>query len=827
MVSRVRRVEKWGSVRGLSVAYRCGWLSWAAILIFILASVCVGLLTWVGPARAAASEFALPDGRSWELVSPPNKHGAGIEAAAREGSVIQAAANGSALTYVAAGPISSDAAGNRALEYSQVFAHRTSGGWASEDIATPHEEIGPLLPGELAEYKFFSENLSLGLVEPKGETPLPPLEKGAEKTVYLRNDSSGSYLPLVTDANVRAGAKFGEEEASNVLTFVAATPDLAHIVLESPEALMSKYPSSRRGVEPNLYEWSSGVLQQVNVLPDGKTTAEEESLVRLGANSKIVRNAVSADGARVVWSANIVSSAGAQRHLFMRNMASEKTGQLDVPEAGVTGGEGEPEFQDASSSDSRVFFTDGVRLTSDATASGSGAPDLYVFEATGGDPLDGGLVDLTAHTEFGESADVQGVIPGASEDGSYVYFVANGVLAAGARPGDCEFPPAPAATCNLYVEHNNGTVWEAPKFVAALSNEDELDWGAGGVVNLTYLTSRVSPNGEYLAFMSDRSLTGYDNRDVVSGEPDEEVYLYDAHTGRLACASCNPAKSRPSGVFDPNFNEEPSGPSAMLIDQRGVWSGHWLAGSVPGWTPVDLAHALRQPRYLSDTGRLFFDSSDELVPDDVNGVEDVYEYEPEGSGCGSASQSLSEVFKQESAMEPAGCVALISSGTSSRESAFLDASGLGLGGEEGEDVFFLTAAQLTMQDVDSAFDIYDAHMCSAASPCLTPVLGVAAACEEVSSCRGPSVPQPESFGPPATATFVGASNLVVTPVPAATKPRAATRRQLLRKALEACGRRSKRRQGACERRARLRYGARSRASRSDRGVDHAMGGWLR
>ena len=42
------------------------------------------------------------------------------------------------------------------------------------------------------------------------------------------------------------------------------------------------------------------------------------------------------------------------------------------------------------------------------------------------------LKDLTVG-RFGESADVLGVL-GASEDGSYVYFVANGVLAAGASP---------------------------------------------------------------------------------------------------------------------------------------------------------------------------------------------------------------------------------------------------------------------------------------------------------------------------------------------------------------------------------------------------------
>ncbi len=821
MVSRARQIEEWSPIRDLRTAYKGGRLSQTMIHTFILA--CVGLLPWVVPARAVASKFALPDGRSWELVSPPNKHGAGIEAAGGVGSVIQAAANGSALTYVALGSISSDPAGNRALEYSQVFTHRTSGGWISEDIATPHEEVGDLQAGSLAEYKFFSEDLSVGLVEPKGETPLPPLEKGAEKTIYLRNDSNGSYLPLVTSANVRAGAKFGEEETNNVLGFVAATPDLDHIVLESPEALTSKYPSSLRGGESNLYEWSSGVLQQVNVLPNGKTTVEEESthLVKLGANSKIVRNAVSADGTHVVWSATeeVVSSPGIHVHLYMRDMAAEKTVQLDVPEAGVNGSESEPEFQDASSNDSRVFFTDRVPLTSDA-----GAGDLYVFEAASGNPLGGKLIDLTPHTGLGENAAVQGIIPGASEDGSYVYFVANGALAPEANPGNCEMNLAPALTCNLYVEHNNGTTWETPKFIATLSNEDELDWGAAGVLDLTYLTSRVSPNGEYLAFMSDRSLTGYDNRDVISGEPDEEVYLYDARTGRLACASCNPTGSRPSGVFDPRFSEEPSGPSAMLIDLAGVWSGHWLAASLPGWTSTDDTHALRQPRYLSNSGHLFFDSSDALVPDDVNNVEDVYEYEPEGPWCSSVSQATSEVFKPARGTEPAGCVALISSGTSSRESAFLDASGLGPGGEEGEDVFFLTAAQLTRQDVDSAFDVYDAHKCSAASPCLTLVAGGAAACEEVSSCRGPSAPQPESFGPPASVTFAGATNSVATPVPTTTTPRAATRRQLLRKALKACGHRSKRRRGACERRARLRYGPRSRASRAGIGVNRAMGG---
>ena len=47
-----------------------------------------------------------------------------------------------------------------------------------------------------------------------------------------------------------------------------------------------------------------------------------------------------------------------------------------------------------------------------------------------------------------------------------------------------------------------------------------------------------------------RSLTGYDNTDAASGEPDAEVYLYDAEpaaSAQLRCVSCNPSGARPSG----------------------------------------------------------------------------------------------------------------------------------------------------------------------------------------------------------------------------------------------------------------------------------------
>ena len=139
------------------------------------------------------------------------------------------------------------------------------------------------------------------------------------------------------------------------------------------------------------------------------------------------------------------------------------------------------------------------------------------------------------------AAGSHGAVVGASEDGSWVYFVADGVLAAGAEHGQP----------NLYVRHAGTT-----RLVAVLSRADRPDW-AGQIGRIDAISARVSPNGEWLAFMSQRSLTGYDNRDAVGGKPDEEVYLYNASSERLVCASCDPTGARPLGeVFGSESEEE-------------------------------------------------------------------------------------------------------------------------------------------------------------------------------------------------------------------------------------------------------------------------------
>ena len=121
--------------------------------------------------------------------------------------------------------------------------------------------------------------------------------------------------------------------------------------------------------------------------------------------------------------------------------------------------------------------------------------------------------------------------------------------------------------------------------------------------------------------MSNRPLTGYENTDTDhpgEGIRDQEVYLYDAASRLLTCVSCN-ATGPSIGVHDVEHAGEGQG---LVVDRRGDWAGAYLAGSLPGWDPLGLDGALHQPRYLSDSGRLFFNSPDPLVPQAGNAIEE-------------------------------------------------------------------------------------------------------------------------------------------------------------------------------------------------------------
>jgi hypothetical protein len=721
--------------------------------------------------QQAGGEFALPDGRQYEMVTPPEKEGALFDGLSREDNiVIQASVDGDAIADMATQPTEGEPQ-SYANDVS-VLSTRDAGGWSSQDIAGPHDKAaGPgFVNGQ--ESRFFSENLSHVVTQQIGLfTPLSP--EASEQTPYVRTNffnenvnercegsyrtSSTCFQPLVTSANTPKGTEFGGnnvsiEECIQFICgplFVDATPDLSHIVLESSVQLTST-PGS------GYYEWSGGQLQS---LP-GVLVGPNRSVDGMAA-----RHAISADGERVLFESGGLESGG----LGLFEVAKRETVQLDSAELGCGSCEsGSGFFETASSDDSRVFFLDEKRLTANSGAiSGNlDSGDLYECEMVlVADKPKCNLSDLTPPlVAGGEAANVVAVL-GASEDGSYVYFAAAGRLTPGAASGECMhslISDWQTEGCNVYVRHNGVTQLVSHGWLGAASdtNPQEL--------------ARVSPDGRWLAFMSPKSLTGYDTLDAASGQPDAEVYLYHAETspsgtlegGKLTCASCNPTGAQPAGA------------SPMAAKGPGEEALGWNAASIPSWTHFqkETLNSVYQSRYLSDSGRLFFDSNDALVPQDVNGTGDVYEYEPAGipvdeHACSSTSSSGSEVFKPAHAFdvggvrgeEGAGCVALISSGASNVESSFLDAS------ESGDDVFFLTASKLAPQDFDTALDVYDAHECTSASPCIAPPASTPPPCATEASCKSSPTPQPGVYGLPSSATFSGPGNVTTISTPVTPK----------------------------------------------------------
>lgn len=756
-------------------------------------------------ALSSGGEAMLPDGRAWELVSPPKKYGASILPLA-SAAISQAAAAGNAVTYAANAPTEANPHGNS--NRSQVLSVREPGGWSSQDLATPHiPATGTGCPNT---YSFFSDDLVSATVQPCGEFEPSLSPVASEQTLYLRtNFLSGDVnqpctascdLPLVTGcpsqgrvcapsvaehANVPPGTLFGESH----LTPLGVTPDLSHVVFESNDVALDKtpVPAGKGG----LYEWVHGVLTLIGIV---------DKVVTLGTNQATEPfQAISDSGSRVIFNGESEGQSG----LLLRDVSRGESVQLDAAESGcLSEGEcrsGGSIFQGASGDGSWIFFTSQFRLTKNAGAS-EGHPDLYECHMVAiAGRLHCQLADLTPPGLFKESTDIAGRVLGIGRDGASVYFAANGKLTAGAVNGNCNAGQAPSeagAKCNLYVLQRSGIEWGAPRLIAVLSSQDKPDWGA----SLPRHTARVSPNGGWLTFQSEASLTGYDNRDVMSGKRDEEVYLYREDTGTLVCASCNPSGARPLGIEAVNEAEPP-----IALPEETWGQQQWIAGSVPGWVPFKGLIALYQPRYLSDSGRLFFNSSDGLVPGAVNHAEDVFEYEPVGvGGCSSSSIGQSVAFfGGESGTfnrGAGGCVGLLSSGGEVGESAFLDAN------ESGGDVFFLTSAKLAAGDTDSSLDVYDAHECSLGSPCLSAPSVLPPPCVSGDSCKGAPSPQPDSFGAPASSTFSGADDASASATSGKPVVKPLTRAEKLARALKVCRRKSKKKRVTCQRQARRQYG---------------------
>jgi len=320
----------------------------------------------------------LPDGRGWEMVSPPDKNGGGVAApeSIAAGGTLQAAAQGGGATYSSA---SSFAGGAGAPPASQYIATRSASGWSTQNITVPIFSGSYDLAKGGVPYRLFSSDLARGLLLngkgcrgeasgcPVPNSTLPGTDAPAGyQDYYLRSTSSGGFEAMLGPGETGLS---GESASQFEVTLAGASPDLAHVILSSCAKLSASATSGCPG-EANLYESSTGAgtLKQVNASP-GATLAAQ------GAN------AVSGDGARVYF-----YEGG---NLFVRDGSA-----LKQADAGAGGG---GTFELASSDGSLAYFAKGG--------------DLYRYAAT-----------TNTATKLISTADVQGVL-GAAGNGANLYYL--------------------------------------------------------------------------------------------------------------------------------------------------------------------------------------------------------------------------------------------------------------------------------------------------------------------------------------------------------------------------------------------------------------------
>jgi len=756
---------------------------------------------------------ALPDCRAYELVSPLKKNDRGVEAIDSRASVSDQASGpeASAVAYISRGSFANP---RGATEYGRYISRRGADGWLTQGV-TPLSVAFEPVPVAFAEL-LFTPDLSTGLVFSQ-DVPLVSGEEAGYDGLYVADLASTpvSYQ-MVTNVNPRYAPY--EEQQVGYPSAVGVSTDLSHVAFQQ----VGNLTVNAEGTNGHVYEWAGGKLSLVDVPPAG-TKFEYGDQAGAPGNFGLPRygdtwHAVSADGLRVFFTAGSEGNGGNQGlvgQLYVREnpeqeQSPEPAGKctvssdactVEVSASQRTNTKGEPEpdpngpqpayFRDANAEGTRVFFTSRAELTSEANTDEDKTANLYEYDFD--KPEGKQLTDLTVNAEANGAA-VLGLVTASEnvgEENSYVYFVANGVLASNenanketAQRGNCkqgEEELTGERTCNLYVAHYDGGSWKT-KFIATLTGGsgensgsellgDERDWVGyeGGTLGYDTgpesHTARVTPNGAMLAFESERSLTGYDNEPVEPGAgeneykcteggsgitksnlavPCREVYLYDAVTGKLVCASCDPSGARPVGAAE--------------------LGGQERSGLLP-------ASVYYLSRNLSENGgRLFFQSSDALVPHDSNRRLDVYEWEQPASPAEAAKAENSCTFSSPTfSASSGGCVFPISDVAGDFKSKFVDASA------SGDNVFIATEDQLVPEaDADSRANVYDARV-GGGFPVTTP----RPPCNNGDSCKPPVSSQPGVFGAPASATFFGPGN----PTPAgggASNPQKKTTKKTVR-----------------------------------------------
>jgi hypothetical protein len=718
--------------------------------------------------RIENNSIALPDCRAWELVSPADAGGEvyapvqGVDGAPLVSEVpSRAAAGGEGVVYVADPPVLGGNGAQGEGLGDQWLAGRAPSGWTA-NVLTP--SIAPVATNEEG-YQAFSADLSRGVFYSFGtdsSNVIPSLAPGAPpdcRVLYSHAgaDADSGFQPLFSETQETGKTR----ENCGVPFFAGASADYSHLFFQTEAALL---PGVKSGTNPSgnnplnqeerclsgcdLYASVDGQTTLVSRLPSGAqvggATFGAPGLLPLERPD--FGQAVSADGSRAFWT-------------------DTSTGKIYVRE-----GVGTPEAKTVQVSAGKAQYWTATPDGRYAYYTENGALFRFDLQAEPGHQRE---------TLAPAGAGVQGVIGvnETGEDGSYLYFVAAGKLSPQAEARACEVGEAVAEEdghlpvgygCNLYLLHGGET-----KFIAALSAQDDnfTDPATRGAVGLLAgvwrpdLSSRLAqltPDGHSLVFQSVLHLT-----DADADVPVASVFDYDAEAGLLSCVSCNPSGADAQAEVALRGR----GATSLSLSPMPTYMERWIS---------------------ADGSRVFFQTTQALTVQDTNGLQDVYEWQRQGSaGCPASSASPFT----------GGCLRLLSDGAGQNPSWFLEASA------GGDDVFLITRDQLTPAARNGQLRVFDARV-DGGFPASTGAMVQPPSCESGEACLPPPNEHPvESF--PGSAAFSGAGNLLVSPPieKSATKPPPKlTNAQKLAAALKTCRKdRSKKKRVKCETSAHEKY----------------------
>jgi hypothetical protein len=707
-------------------------------------------------------------------------------------------ANGQAVLFDALNAFSgpSAGAGNGQVPYE---AQRTTAGWQTSELAPPQAQyrVGAV---DAVTSDFRISLIVLG--EPFDET----LTK-ATRRCFLQESNASTAAPVSeTDTTPQNGHSYCNLDNAEP---IGSSSDLSHIFIDNAlqQQLTSQayelalVPGSPVGKEaegplPSLvedYETEAGTwhYRLVGVdgpnNPDGSGSVISDCGTALGdagifASKHTAFHAISSDGSTVFFTAvhavpPKLCSGPSVNELFARVDGSQ-TVPISEPSTGycpasnpnpVCAG---AQFEGASADGSKVFFT-----TTQPEVPGVADSTTNLYEATlassGGVTRVASMVQISAGDTSGAGAQVQGVVR-VSDDGSHVYFVAQGMLSGAPNS---QGQSARVGADNLYVYHGGTISFIGDLCSGANESGAVADGSCGG--NLGFLFGpydkslwaqdsnreavaapygSTTSDGRFFVFASYAQLTPDDTDDA------KDVYRYDSQTGSLVRISAG-ANGYGSNGNNNSFDATIAAPNYNT-----------------GFADAEVLN----PRPVSNDGSfVFFSTSEPLQSDDVDGAPDVYEWHCASQCSGPAAQ---------------GAVAMISDGQNPSFAPGITTTFAG-SSESGGDVFFTTPDVLVPGGGANISNMYDARIGGG-----FPVAAVASPCSE-DACQGPlsAAATPPSV---ATATYAGGANLAPPASKPAVKVKPLTRAQQLAKARKACKKEAKgKKRARCEASARKRYGA--------------------